>query len=152
MVQLNGSLGSSKEQLISQGLQFPAAMLYHLCCSLYQADEKVVHFLTDFGGRAKTGIGRHLFTHPFPDRLIGVEIRAVGWQVHQAQLEVGRSQIGTDGFAPMGWAVIPNHDEQDRASSRATVSGTLPRFLRWSCPRPALLPLHLFPDRPPSNR
>ena len=37
MIEVSGSLGSSKEQLIGQGLQFPTATLHDLCGSFRQA-------------------------------------------------------------------------------------------------------------------
>ena len=66
----------------------PASPLDFLA-SVGQMGEKVVNLLLHRGLGSQAQVGGHFLTHPAPNGLVGVEVRAVTGQVHQAQANPG---------------------------------------------------------------
>ncbi|CAI8019220.1 hypothetical protein GBAR_LOCUS11576, partial [Geodia barretti] len=101
------------------GSQFCCSSLKHglasaldFVASAGQAGEKVAHLLLDCGTGPQAQVGGHLLTYPAPNSLVGVEIWAIGGQVHQAQVQVGVGQVGSQRVAPMSWGIVPNHRQR----------------------------------------
>lgn len=79
-------LGGWRYQGIGPGLKGPSASLLHLSRPLLrQPPEEGPQLLPDLGLSPQTTIGRHFLPRPVPNGLVGVEIRAVGWQGHQLE-------------------------------------------------------------------
>jgi hypothetical protein len=103
------------EQGLGLGLEGGAAVRFHLLGPLGQAAEEVGHLLLDFRFGAQAGVGGDLPARPIPNRLVGVEIRAVGGQGGEPQIQPGRGELLADRVAPMGRPVVPDHDQRARA-------------------------------------
>ncbi len=96
-------------EVLRLGLKLGAATAFDFLLTVHQIGEKTAYLLSDGSASAQAQIGRHFLARPAPDRFISVEVRTVGGQVHQAQVQVGRGEISPDRVAPMGWRIVPNH-------------------------------------------
>ena len=89
----------------------PAATLYFLFPG-GQPNEEVADFLLNLFLGPQAQVSGGFLSRPAPDRLIGVEVRAVARQVHQPQPQARRPQIFTHRLAPVRRCVVPNHVER----------------------------------------
>src|SRR6476646_3794158 len=101
-----------RRQRLDEGLQLRPAAGLDLSGTRGQAGEELGHLLLHQSFRAPAGVARDLLAGPPPDRLIGVEVRAVGRESNQAQIESRSRQVGPERLAPMRGAVIPDHNQR----------------------------------------
>src|SRR3990172_2853564 len=106
--------GACQNECIGLGLEYGSAALLHLVGAVSQTLEELPRHLLHFGLASQTGVCRHLLPRPVPDRLVGIEVRAVTWQGNQTQLHPWGGQKLADWLTPMGRAVVPDHDERLR--------------------------------------
>ena len=102
---LAAMLGVSQE-FFSPGLQDGSAPTLGLFLPAGQAGEKVAHSLPYQGLRPQAQVVPGGFLpHPTPYRLIGIEVRAVAWQIDQSQAQAGRPEIFPHRLAPVGISI-----------------------------------------------
>ena len=91
-----GSLGIRlcvAEETFGLRLQDCPAAAPHLNFAAGQAGEEVADLLLYRGPGPQAQIPGRFLSHPAPDRLIGVEVRAVARQIHQPQVKAGGLQV-----------------------------------------------------------
>jgi len=93
MIGPGGHLVDCCDRCVGLGLQLLATVPLNLGSTLSQSGEKAIDLLSHFGGGAKASVRHRLLACPVPDGFVGVQIRAVRWQSHQAQGETWRGQI-----------------------------------------------------------
>src|SRR4030042_4968111 len=96
-------------------LQDSPAALLDFRRTFAQPGKELTDFFLHLGGGAQAPVRGNLLARPVPDRLVGVEVRAISGQSDQAQLQVRRSEKGPNGLAAMGRGIGP---------------GSIPRFRR----------------------
>jgi hypothetical protein len=69
------------------GLQDVSAATLNRCAAVREAAEEAAHCLANLGGSAEARVGGHLLAYPPPNGLVDVEVRAVGRQAYQAQMQ-----------------------------------------------------------------
>ena len=80
-------------QFPGASLKLGAAVAFDFFPTVHQIGEKAGHLLSDRSLGAHAQITRHLLTRPALDGPVGVEVRTVTGQVHQAEVQAGRGQI-----------------------------------------------------------
>ena len=98
-------------QFIRLCLQHGPASSLDFLATTGQPGEKVAHLLLHRSTSAQALVGGRLLTCPAPDGLVSVEVWAVAGQIHQAQVQAGRGQVGSQRVAPMGWRIVPDHGQ-----------------------------------------
>ena len=73
-------------------LQGPSAAALDLVGPMGDVAEELADVLLDLGLGPEAGVGGHLLADPAPDGLIRIEVRAVGRQSDQAEVQVGRGR------------------------------------------------------------
>jgi len=158
MVSLHERLDNWHDKGIGPGLQLSPAAPLHLSRALSQPTEELPQLLLNPGPGSQTGIRRDLLPCPIPYCLLPIEVRAVGWQGHQLEIQVWSGQILTDGFTTVGWAIVPNHHQgfrmippqlpqEGRRRCRRAVPGQF-RYFHLSSPSAEGLPNNSWPSHP----
>ena len=93
-------------------LQGASAPPFDLVGPVDDVTEELTDVVLDLGPGSEAGVRGHLLANPAPDGLIRVEVWAVGGQSHQAEVHVGRGEVGTQGIAAVGRAVVPDDDQR----------------------------------------
>ena len=143
-------------QSLGLGLQDGPAASPHLFFAAGQPSEEGGDPLLHRRPASQTQITRRLLSRPAPDRLVGVEVRAVARQVHQPQPQARRPQVLPQRLAPSELAEgvparCPRSPAKALACPGATGSGKLRSFRRYcSPPLPSILP-HRSPSIPQSS-
>jgi len=99
-------------QGLGQGLQFAAAAGLDLGGAGRQPGEELLHPRLHGRLGREAGVGGDLLARPGPDRLVRVEVGAVGRQAQHPQAEIRRGQVVAHRLAAVGRAVVPDHDER----------------------------------------
>ena len=94
-------------EVVSLRLQGPSAAAFDLIGAVGDVAEELADVLLDFGLGAKAGVGGDLLADPAPDGLVRVEVRAVGRQSDEPEVQVGRGEVGAECIAAVGRAVVP---------------------------------------------
>ena len=111
MFWLRKQLISSSHQRVGLRLQDRSAALLNFCVALRQPCKERIQSLSHLRCGAKASIRRHLFPCPIPDRLVSVEVRTVGGQGYQSQVEFRRRKTRSHLRTTMGRAVVPDHHQ-----------------------------------------
>ena len=101
-------------ECLGPGLQDRTAAALHLVLPAGQSGEEISDPLLNGRLASQAQVARRLLSRPSPDRLVGVEVRAVTRQIHQPQPRC--PQILPHRLATMGRRVVPNHIQRPRVS------------------------------------
>ena len=85
--------------------------MFNFFPSVGQIGEKAVHLFPHHGTGSQALVSGCFLAYPTLDGLVGVEIWTVTGEVHQAEVQAGSGQVGTHRVAPMGWRIVPDHDQ-----------------------------------------
>ncbi len=106
-----------------------------------------------FGPQAQ--VSGSLLPRPAPNRLIGVEVRAVARQAHQLYAQARRCQALSHRLAAVGRRVVPDHIQRPGVSfpqlHQAVASGRRPRSRSCCCPPVPSTPPPQYPGIPPNS-
>ncbi len=86
MDRLRDQLAGTTRDGLSLSLQGGSASPLDVYLSLYQAGEEGINLLLHLGLCSQASVCGYFGTHSIPDRLVGVEVWAVGRQRHKAQV------------------------------------------------------------------
>ena len=101
-------------ECLGPGLQDRTAAALHLVLPAGQSGEEIADPLLNGRLASQAQVARRLLSRPSPDRLVGVEVRAVTRQIHQPQPRC--PQILPHRLATMGRRVVPNHIQRPGVS------------------------------------
>src|SRR5215216_1573356 len=99
-------------KLIGLRLQCTSAAALDLVSPPGDASEELADVLLDLRLGPEAGVRGHFLADPAPDGLVRVEVRAVGGQANEAEVPIGSGEVGPEGIAAVGRAVVPDDDQR----------------------------------------
>ena len=97
---------------VGLGLQGRQAARLDLVGAGGQAGEEGIDVRAHISGGAEAGVRRHFVADPALDRLVRVEVGAVGRQPDQPHVQVGHGEIGARRATAARRGVVPEDDER----------------------------------------